>query len=371
MAESHEHHEHQHRRPAAAKKQAAENDVQDVSSRALSEALSSSFFFVKIVMVILVIIFLGSGMVIVGPQERAVVLRLGKVRGQGAAQLMGPGLHFAFPPPIDEVVRIPIGEIQTTISSVGWYATPQQEAAGSTLPPPMPSLNPAFDGYTLTGDGNIVHARAILGYRVTDPLEYVFDFVNASNVVQTTLDNALVWACSQMTVDDAIKNNDVIREKVTSQFTRLAENANLGVTVDTMTVTVVPPRYVKSAFDAVTTAQQDQDAAISAAQGEANKILANARAESNAVVNAGISSSSAYLKEVKALAKSFSEQLPEYKKNPELFQQRLLAETWQPILANAESKTIIPDRANGKPYELRVLLRQVEQSRTNAPSRTP
>jgi hypothetical protein len=31
-------------------------------------------------------------------------------------------------------------------------------------------------------------------------------------------------------------------------------------------------------------------------------------------------------------------------------------------------KTILPDRMNGKPYELRVLLREAERLKTNAPA---
>ena len=111
---------------------APDSGVEDVGSRALSEALGSSFFFVKIVMAVLVIIFLVSGAVKVDPGERAVVLRFGKVQGEGEARLLGPGLHFAFPPPIDEVVKIPIGQIQAATSTVGWYAvTPEQEVAGA------------------------------------------------------------------------------------------------------------------------------------------------------------------------------------------------------------------------------------------------
>jgi membrane protease subunit HflK len=344
-----------------------DNDIQDVGSRALSEALSSSFFFVKIVMLVLVVVFVLSGVKTVGPQERAVILRFGKPQGTGDQQLLGPGLHFAFPPPIDEVVRIPIGEIQTAVSTVGWYAAPQQEAAG-TLPPPQPALNPATDGYTLTGDSNIVHARAVMGYRVTDALAYVFNFTNAPQVVESVLDSALVWASARMSVDEAIKSNDAFKEKVVAHVTKLADDMSLGITLETMTVTVVPPRFIKESFVAVTGAEEDRGKAIHAAQGEASALVAAARAEANATVNRGLVMRTNYLAAIAAEAEAFRRQLPEYRKNPELFRMRLLTETWQRVLANAEMKTILPDRMNGKPYELRVLLREAERLKTNAPA---
>ncbi|HMP81309.1 MAG TPA: protease modulator HflK [Verrucomicrobiota bacterium] len=363
----HDHHDHPH--PPAAKPAAKDSEVQDVGSRALAEALGSSFFFVKLVMLVLIIVFFASGVVRVQPGERAVILRFGKPTGKGDAQLLEPGLHFAWPPPIDEVVRIPIGQIQSVTSGVGWYATtPEMEVAG-TEPPPMPSLNPAIDGYTLTSDGNIVHARATMGYRVTDALAYVFAFTSASNVVQAALDNALVWASSQMTVDEALKNNDAFKEKVVRRVTQLSDRLDLGITLDTMNVRIVPPRYVKEAFDAVTGAEADKNKVVLAAQGEADALLASSRAEANAIVNSGKTASSRYLKNIMADATAFREQLPEYKKNPELFQQRLLTERWQRVLANADEKNIILDRADGQPRELRILLkREPERPRTNSPA---
>ena len=152
-------------------------------------------------MVLLVVLFLTSGFFTVGPQERKVVLRFGKTVGSGDGSLLGPGWHWAFPPPIDEVVRIPFAQSLTVSSTVGWYRLTPDEAAGELQgikPRGRPSLDPSVDGYTLVGDGNIVHARAILTYRVQDPIRYEFDFVAASNSVQNALDNALVYSFRQI-----------------------------------------------------------------------------------------------------------------------------------------------------------------------------
>lgn len=45
----------------------------DANSQALSDALRSSFVIVKVVMVLLVLAFLSTGMVTVGPQEKAMI----------------------------------------------------------------------------------------------------------------------------------------------------------------------------------------------------------------------------------------------------------------------------------------------------------
>ena len=92
---------------------AALESVEDSGSRALSEALRSSFVIVKVIMVVLVVVFFSSGCFTVSSKERAIVLRFGRPVGVGDKQLLGPGLKWSFPYPIDEVVKIPFSEFQT------------------------------------------------------------------------------------------------------------------------------------------------------------------------------------------------------------------------------------------------------------------
>src|SRR5258706_4188788 len=138
----HDHHGHDHdhdhgeiklpvkETPSPAPTPTPERAQEDAGSTALSEALRSSFFVVKVVMAILVLYFLGSGIFTVPSQQKAIILRFGKPVGTGPDQLLGPGLHWSFPSPIDEVVKISIGELQEVRSTSGWYATtPEAEAA--------------------------------------------------------------------------------------------------------------------------------------------------------------------------------------------------------------------------------------------------
>src|SRR5579862_1974870 len=102
MSDEHDHHNHAHESRATAPPPVTPDDA---GSQALAEALRSSFAIVKFVMVLLVVIFFGSGFFQVGPQEKAIILRFGKPVGQGSEALLGPGLHWSWPYPIDEVVK--------------------------------------------------------------------------------------------------------------------------------------------------------------------------------------------------------------------------------------------------------------------------
>src|SRR5947208_14522583 len=139
--------------------------VEDAGAQALSEALRSSFDIVKFLMAALVLAFVFSGVFTVKPNQVAVKLRLGKPVGIGADQLLKPGLHWKLPYPIDDVVYIPVGESHTVTSTAGWYSQTPEEAATGRKPTPMGVQRGGVDGYTLTGDGNIIHARATMSYR--------------------------------------------------------------------------------------------------------------------------------------------------------------------------------------------------------------
>ena len=363
----HHHHHHGHRHDHAPE---APLPPVDAGSRALEDALRSSFVIVKVVMAILLGVFIFSGMKTVAPQERAVILRFGKPLGTGPEQLLGPGLHWAFPFPIDEVVTIPITEIQKVTSTVGWYSvTPAQEAAGN-LPPAAPSLNPATEGYLVTADSNIIHARATLGYRITDPLAYSFNFLNASNLVQNALNNALVYAAAHSTVDDAMLNNTVFKEKVLARVREQIAALKLGITIEQGSeVKVVPPLFVKPDFDAVTAAQQDRSTLENQAKGKADATVRAADAEANAIVRTAETERVRTVQRVQADAKNFAALLPEYQKNPELIRQRLLTETWSRIAARAADKFIALDSVAPGQTELRLLLsREPQKSKSETPA---
>src|SRR5271166_5933366 len=93
----------------------------DAGSQALAEALRSSFAIVKVAMLLMVVAFFSSGFFTVGPQEKAVILRFGRPVGEREKALLNSGWHWSYPYPIDEVVKIPIRNIQTVNSTVGWY----------------------------------------------------------------------------------------------------------------------------------------------------------------------------------------------------------------------------------------------------------
>jgi membrane protease subunit HflK len=358
-AHSHSHgpgdaHEH-----SAAPQPPPEAPIEDASTQALSEALKSSFVVVRVVMFGLIALFFASGIFTVGPQEVAIKLLFGAPTGVGEAALLKPGLHWSFPYPINEIVKVPKGQVHTVVSSVGWFPiTKEQEIAGQE-PPAGPSLNPAVDGYTLTADGNIMHVKATLRYYISDPVRYQFEFASVSNLVQNALNNALHHASIQFTVDKATRQDIAgFKEKLMNRVQQLALAQGLGIEFDPRgsDVIAIPPRQVKAAFDAVLEAENDKRKTINTAEGEANTTLTKAQAEEDGIRNAGLADKTRIEQSAKADAAYFVARLEEFKRNPQLFRERRLTETMANVLANAQEKYFLVERADGTPRELRVLL---------------
>ena len=358
MSDEHEHHHHEQEAPEAL----------DAGSQALAEALGSSFAIVKVVMLLMVVLFFSSGYFQVGPSEKAVILRFGKPVGEGKSVLLGPGLHWSFPYPIDEVVKIPITEIQKVTSTTGWYfTTPEQELSGEELPGGA-SLNPAIDGYAITADRNIVHTRATLNYHIEDPIAYIFNFASASNSIQNMLNNALLFTAARYNVDDILINKKTeFQDAVEARVSDLTDQEHLGIAIDNCQVQSVAPRQLQDVFARVTIAQQNQGKQINAANTYRDKTLLAAAAQASAITTEAATASTNSVKAIQADAKAFTDLLPAFEMNRNLFAQQKVAEMMTLVLTNVQDKFFLPQRADGQSRELRLQLnREPPEQKTGA-----
>lgn len=333
--------------------------VEDAGAQALADALRSSFHIVRFLMLALVAAFFISGVFTVEPHQVVVLLRLGAPVGQGSDRLLQPGLHWKLPYPIDEVVAIPVGESRSVTSTAGWYRTsPEEELAGGRDPNmASPTIPPGTDAYTLTGDRNIIHARATLTYRISDPLAYAFEFANVTNLLESILDNALFHASARFNADDALYlRRAAFQEAVMQRVAESIDRLQLGVSVEPREVRVEPPLYVLSAFTGVLEAQQRGDTRVREAEAYARNATNQAIGEASVTRQTALTLSNTLVQTVRTDATNFLGLLPGYLRDTNLLQQRLLAETTERVLTNAQFKLFLPSRADGQTREIRLLL---------------
>ena len=284
-------------------------DELDVAGRSLSEALRISFVILKFIMIVLVGFFLASGLEMIGSDEQALVLRFGKIRGAGEERLLGPGLHWVFPYPIDEVVRIPVAKkVNLPIDSF-WYFQHKRDLLppGPTDRPRIPkTLDPIKDGYCITrneeqtqtaadsagSDYNIIHSKWQLTYQVDEPERFFKNvYINTDSLqagqnyadvieedvtllLQRLFEDSVVTAMVNYTIDEAISSQDRIPKHVKSLLQEKLDKIESGIKVVSVQLTDITwPRQVDNAFLASIKASQESQRAISQARGYAENTL--------------------------------------------------------------------------------------------------
>jgi membrane protease subunit HflK len=311
--------------------------MDDARTRALTEALQSSFKVVRVIMVILAVAFLGSGITKVDNNKQALHLRFGKYK-----ETLPPGLVWAWPYPIDEIVQIPVTENRTITSDVGWRTANEDEELPPEGPQPSMSFQPTYDGYTLTGDGNALHVKAEMNFSLDENSgaaikAYEFGFSDVTRFLESVLDNAVYHASASRSALEAYTLQadlrDAIERRVKKTITGIG--SDLRIKINSLTLDVTVPLDVKPAFDAFLKVQQESQQKVATAKADAVSSKANALGQAKVIEGGGETAANTLLTSVEAEKEAFVEQRPYYEENPRLFEQRLVAETMQRVLTNA------------------------------------
>ena len=362
----------------------------DAAGRSLSEALRWSFIILKIIMVVLVGLFLFSGFKTVGPGELALVLQFGKIRGLGEDRLLKPGLHWVFPYPIEEIIRIPTEKkVDLPIDSFWYYQSPAEISGGpEDTTRPRPTLNPIFDGYCITqsekqrqttsnsagSDYNIVHCKWLLTYQIDKPElffksvyvededvkpgDIYFDVMKESitPLLKNLFDNAVVATMVNYTIDDVLTSYSEIPDRVEKLMQEKLDKIESGIVVRVKLTRSVWPRQVNDAFQALMSASQASQAAISQAESDAKVTLNEAASRAQEKISGAGAYRMKVVETARANAEYLQKLLPKYREYPKLVLQRIYLDAIEYVLDNADEKIIIqPTQGPGR-REIRILI---------------
>ena len=276
---------------------------------------------------ILLLLWLASGVYVVGADEQAVVLRFGQ-----HVATKGPGLNWHMPYPIETVEKVPVTRIQRL--EIGFRLM----GDGSTRRIPQEAL-------MLTQDENIVDISFIVQYRVRDVSDYLFNIVDGPMTVRDAAESAMREVIGRTNIDDVLTSKKAEVEVETQKLLQdILDSYEAGISVMTIKLqNVQPPDPVIKQFKDVASAREDKERTKNEAETYANDILPKARGDAaKQVLDA-----EAYAKEVVARATGdsnrFVSQLDAYRKAPEVTRKRLYLETMQDVLSNADK--IIVDRS--------------------------
>ena len=276
-----------------------------------------------IVIVVLVAI-LCSGIRTVKTGEVAIVLRFGKLLGDTREeQVHDPGLLFAFPYIIDEVITVPTGKV--------FELTVDTHNTTSYMSPDVRE-----NGYIITGDQNIALVGASVKYTITDPVAYALTTADVTATLHGIVSGALATGAVGMDIDDLLTTaKDAYGRGVLADAQAHAERLGLGVTISSLELkTVSAPMEVKSIFEAVNTAKIESETVINEARQYVELTIPAAEAEASSRVAAA---QAEYASAVAAANDSLAEfrgLLDEYAANPDVVLTRVYTEKLTKILAS-------------------------------------
>ncbi len=287
------------------------------------------------VLVGIIVLWLGTGIYIVGPDEVGVVRTFGKF-----TRVVQSGLNWKFPAPIEtvdtpkvtEVKRIEIGF--RTLKN-GQYRTVEKESL------------------MLTGDENIVDAEMIVQYKIKDPVAYLFRIVGPELTVREAAEASLRTVVGRNKIDETLTTGKfTIQEETKTQLQSILDIYNSGIHVVAVQLQdVSPPKEVIGAFKDVASAKEDKNRMINQAEGYRNDIIPKARGEAEAMIRDAEGFKESRIKRSEGDAAKFTTILKEYRKAKSITEKRLYLETMEKVLPDIE-KIIVPDKNSGNMLNL-------------------
>jgi len=279
---------------------------------------------------IALVLWLLTGIYVVGPDEVGVVQTFGKYSRSSQS---GLNYHFPYPietvktPKVTEVKRIEIG-----FRSIGknQYQTVERESL------------------MLTGDENIVDAEMIVQYKIKDPEAYLFNFIKPELTVREASEASLRTVVGRHNIDEALTSGKFMIQEETKELVQsILDKYKTGILVVAVQLQdVSPPQQVIAAFKDVASAKEDKNKMVNQAEGYRNDIIPKARGEAQSMIREAEGYKKARIARAEGDVAKFSAVLKEYRKAKGVTETRMYLETMEEILPKIE-KIIIPDAKSG------------------------
>lgn len=290
---------------------------------------------------VLIVLWGLSGVYTVEPDEKAVVLRFGKVHS-----VVDPGLQYHLPSPI---------EIALVRSVTQVY---RDEIGFRTVDPGPPARysKRAKESLMLTGDENIIDVEMVVQYRVTNVEKTLFAseglgvFERGSfGLVHDAAEAALRQVIGRHTIDEALTEGKLeIQIEIKEKLQEIFDIYDCGLAVETVQLqTVSAPEQVDAAFKDVASAKEDRERLVNEARGYQNEVIPQARGEAQRILRAAEAYQVERVRSAQGDADRFKQVYAEYRNAPKVTETRLYLETMERILPQMEKYIVENDGKGG------------------------
>lgn len=279
------------------------------------------------------VLWMATGIYVVGPDEKGVVVRFGRY-----LETTAPGPHFHLPYPIETVYK-------PKVTQVGRIEIGYRTRGKAPVDVPTESL-------MLTGDENIIDIDLSVQFRIKagemDAANYLFRVRNPEadpfKVVRNAAETAIRRVVGRNSIDEALTAG---KEKI-QQFTQqtmqeILDSYESGIQIIAVQLQqVAPPEDVIHAFKDVASAREDRERAINESQGYANDILPKAKGEAARMIQEAEGYKTAKESRAKGDTERFLSLLTEYEKERTVTTTRLYLEAMEEILPHTRKMIVDP-----------------------------
>jgi len=288
-----------------------------------------------LIVAIILLLYALTGIYIVAPDERGIVLRFGRVVREADP---GPGYHL--PWPFEQVMKPAVTQIRK--EEFGFRTV--------SVGPPARYRDVDPEALMLTGDENIVKLQFIVQFKVktgaTGATDFLFNVRDPVDTVRDAAEAAMREVLGRTDIDKALtEGKEQVQQDAQGLLQQILDEYQVGLEVVTVKLQDVdPPNQVADAFKDVISAQQDKERLINEARGYANDVVPKARGQAAQLLNQAQGYSAAKVQDASGAAQRFTALQQEYEKAKAVTRLRLYLETMEQVLPRV-NKIILDDVA--------------------------
>ena len=295
-----------------------------------SKAAKGSF---KYIFILAFIVWMATGIYIIDPAERGVVLRFGAFQ---TSTTQGP--HWHIPYPVESVYKVNVEQVRS--AEIG-FRNAQNTYSGGV----------SSESLMLTRDENMVDVKLAVQYKIANAQDYLFNVSNPELTLSHVVQSIIRQVVGDNTMDFVLTTGrDQVAQEVKTASQALINDYGLGIQITAVTMQdAQPPVQLKAAFDDVVKAREDEQRYINEARAYANDIVPKARGASQRLLAEAEAYKSEVVSKSEGEAYRFSQILTEYTKAPGVTKERLYRETLEDVLSNT-NKVIVDSNSNSLMY---------------------
>ena len=270
-----------------------------------------------------------SGIYRVNEGEEAILLTFREM-----TEKKGPGIYWHIPF-VQTVDKVSTSQIHTL--ELGF-----RTQTGQYIDDPSDYTDVNDEALMLTGDDNLVRVEAVCQYSVRDAQSYLYEVDKPESTMKLAFETALRRNIQNKALDDALLNKATIEQEVIPDFQRMLDSYGIGVTVREIRIqNITVPTEVNAAYEDVNNAKNEKTRKLDEAEKYSNQVIPAARSEAYQMVQEAEAYKSEVISQATGDVANFNSVYEEYVSSQSITRKRLMIETMERILENAESKVVI------------------------------